>query len=593
MNIQCPKCKQILNIPDHLAGQKIQCSKCKHCFSVPTQFTSLDYTVIPQTKKESYALLNAAQFCILVAAILNFISFLFSFIFYPLYLVAFILSIVAITRGQTIRGIATLFFTILCPVIMVVLKFIFGATVFAVIFSSFIDSFNTPNTDESAISVPVSSDDNKLPFKSTNNDCELNSFCGIDFGMEFNVSDTNKFIKDPSGETLYYYEPDYSKSEKILSKPSECYVIITPETNEIHTVILRKNIIHPDTIDDSIQKASQAIKDFYQVEEEDTVSLNTGEKKFVFKNGSVYLKSINGVSGNLIEVRACNTEYNEINNNEKEDLPPITDKEINEKTSPNSVNEDNDSKQDYKKTKDPKILEPNSVNEDNDSKQILVPKDCKTIKDAVKKAKQDTTILLQKGSYYEKEDIAIPFCITIKGETDNPEDVVVYSSCKSLFTINNNTSISNITIVTQTEKGKGTSIVSGSPFLENCIFRQTEDTVNKTTGIFVTGSKSNPKIINCIFKNFKTAAIVFTSNAKGSVSQCKFTELNNIGIAVNAESCPDVGDCLFSNNENAVYITNKGQGIFIDNKFEKNKNNWKIDINAGKIKRDKNSIKKK
>jgi len=50
MNIYCPHCQQILEIPDDLFGHTVQCSTCNGLINIPVEFTNKNYQEVPKNK---------------------------------------------------------------------------------------------------------------------------------------------------------------------------------------------------------------------------------------------------------------------------------------------------------------------------------------------------------------------------------------------------------------------------------------------------------------------------------------------------------------------------------------------------------------
>ncbi|UDQ99425.1 hypothetical protein AAEX28_04895 [Lentisphaerota bacterium WC36G] len=132
MDIQCTNCGQVLEIEDKYAGMKFECPSCSTELIAPELAVAV--AVIPTKNNESSGtgVVVAAFICLLFAVLLQFFSGNLLFLLYsPLYLVTFILGIVACCKSRVLSGIFYILGSIITPAIVVAAQLIFLGTAMA------------------------------------------------------------------------------------------------------------------------------------------------------------------------------------------------------------------------------------------------------------------------------------------------------------------------------------------------------------------------------------------------------------------------------------------------------------------------------
>ncbi len=125
MKTKCPHCNQIYDLEDSWSGQSVSCPNCNNDFPatplkpVMTPVGISAASPVVQTNVKQGAVIGAAA-CLMIAMIVQAISnFLFP-LYLVLYLVAFILSIVAMAQRRVIWGLLILLATIIGPWIILI-----------------------------------------------------------------------------------------------------------------------------------------------------------------------------------------------------------------------------------------------------------------------------------------------------------------------------------------------------------------------------------------------------------------------------------------------------------------------------------------
>lgn len=129
LKFNCPRCKQPLEAPEEYFGQIIECPSCKASIQVPMPkpppvlppkkyIPPPPHNTAPNTEVKTnvkQGALIGAFVCFTIGVVLMFFS-LWTFIIYsPLFLAAFILSIVAMAQKRIAGGISALLLTLIVP----------------------------------------------------------------------------------------------------------------------------------------------------------------------------------------------------------------------------------------------------------------------------------------------------------------------------------------------------------------------------------------------------------------------------------------------------------------------------------------------
>lgn len=117
MKTKCNHCNKEYKIENKYDGYLMECPECKESFLVEELDNILPKKSTKEIFKKNSALVGAAC-CLFFAIVLNFISNFLFFLWGPLYLVVFILGIVAIVQQKTLKGIGFIVASVLLPLIM-------------------------------------------------------------------------------------------------------------------------------------------------------------------------------------------------------------------------------------------------------------------------------------------------------------------------------------------------------------------------------------------------------------------------------------------------------------------------------------------
>ena len=125
LKFSCPYCRQSMEGPAEMAGQIIDCPNCakpielrppmiaKH-FASGRSATTAAGTAIVETNVKQGAVIGGTL-CLVVGLLLMIFSLLWFFIYVPLFLAAFVLSIIAMAQKRIWSGLAVLLFTCIVP----------------------------------------------------------------------------------------------------------------------------------------------------------------------------------------------------------------------------------------------------------------------------------------------------------------------------------------------------------------------------------------------------------------------------------------------------------------------------------------------
>jgi len=119
INFKCVGCGENLEAPASLQGSTLECPKCGITVKVPTQVANInkdDPTNVQQvqTNVQQGAFIGSIS-CLVLGIIFMFLPFLSFFLYIPLFLAAFVLSIVAMSQRRIVGGIVCLLLTIIVP----------------------------------------------------------------------------------------------------------------------------------------------------------------------------------------------------------------------------------------------------------------------------------------------------------------------------------------------------------------------------------------------------------------------------------------------------------------------------------------------
>lgn len=219
MKIECPTCKQHLEIDDQYAGMQATCPSCKTVFTIPKIMVIQPAEIVDthSVEKTGSKIAVASLLCAIIAfSIQCYSNWLFIF-YLPFYLVAFITAIVAICKRCVIRGILMIFAIIIMSLLPVALA---SAKLKVQRMQT-----HTESTLPSKIEIITQDESPQKPEKKVRP--KIKSFLGQTFGNTFKSGTPQK----TETEIRYKFTP-----EKPFRKFSVYFVYVTPKTNRIYKV---------------------------------------------------------------------------------------------------------------------------------------------------------------------------------------------------------------------------------------------------------------------------------------------------------------------------------------------------------------------
>lgn len=315
MNTKCPNCKQEYDVDDELIGQKAQCEHCGKTFIIESEPIRVAETRVVKTNVRQGASIGAI-ICLVIAFLLNIASNFLFFIWGPLYLAAFILSIVAMAQRRIVSGLIVLILSLVLPVPIILMNIASGAKA--------IDSAikqqeqrkpqenevprQTPPPEQEQTAAKASDISKKASPKHV-----ISGLMGMNLGNIFHPKDSPDNGKLQSGETLYAFSP-----AKKFREFDEYYVLITPVTHKIYQIWIRKAFKNSAKAHDEQKICLDIMKDRFKPKEvkDELFSLDSG-KVMSFDNGEIYSKVIIGFGENTLEFRCVDNELSKLAEKEK------------------------------------------------------------------------------------------------------------------------------------------------------------------------------------------------------------------------------------------------------------------------------------
>ncbi|ART78177.1 hypothetical protein B4U37_19965 [Sutcliffiella horikoshii] len=210
------------------------------------------------------------------------------------------------------------------------------------------------------------------------------------------------------------------------------------------------------------------------------------------------------------------------------------------------------------------------------SNQITVSKTsifgCRTISQALNKAKDGTKIIVQPGMY--KESLTINAAVEIVGNSEDAP-VVIQSNDDYAIRINNsNAKLENLSIK---HVGNGDAVhLSGTPIIANCSI--TSETGN---GIIIVGDSSKPTIENCEISTCNNSGVYVSNGAFPKIIGCKIHHNSNNGIHADGAFFSIVDSKVYSNAGNGLYLINQSSGHINGSEIYKgSKNGVSVETNS-------------
>jgi parallel beta-helix repeat protein len=199
-----------------------------------------------------------------------------------------------------------------------------------------------------------------------------------------------------------------------------------------------------------------------------------------------------------------------------------------------------------------------------DPMKITVPDDCPTIEEAYAKVKDGGIITIKPGKYELSKTLEIDRNVTFRGDTSDPESVVIDCASATAFKITGGSpSFQNLTASsggTEENNRYGFYITGGTPNLFRCII-----TSREATGLVVEGKDAAPKVEKCVLKDCGKFGMAINQEGRGDFRDCEIYGNALAGIKVTELGNPTVTGCkIHDGKEGGVYVFQEGLGEFTD-----------------------------
>ena len=312
MKIECPYCKQHYEITDAYINKNIQCVQCKKEFYIRLSAEKSNIDQPSNIKKSYNASLVGAILCLFLGIIFQSISSWLFLLYGPLYLVSFVLSIVAIAQHNIKYGVILLIANLFLPSLILAWKpALESAREKAKIYAEMQKDDEATKLAESIKenSVQNSSDkehqDAAQPAKQTQDETakkqqenslkKLDGICGIKFGTVFEKKNALKIGKLTNGEPYFAI-----RLEKYFMGFKDVNVLLTPKTNRIYSICMSKDFSEGAEAEEEFKKVNAVLEKHYNCESKSWGIVFGGkQQKFEFKDATILLRVINLMGGKL------------------------------------------------------------------------------------------------------------------------------------------------------------------------------------------------------------------------------------------------------------------------------------------------------
>ncbi|WP_010200151.1 right-handed parallel beta-helix repeat-containing protein [Bacillus sp. m3-13] len=189
------------------------------------------------------------------------------------------------------------------------------------------------------------------------------------------------------------------------------------------------------------------------------------------------------------------------------------------------------------------------------SNQITVSKTsifgCRTISQALNKAKDGTKIIVQPGMY--KESLTINTAVEIVGNSED-DPVVIQSNDDYAIRINNsNARLENLSIK---HIGEGNAVyLGGSSIIANCTISS-----EAGNGVIIDGDSTKPTIENCEISTCNISGVYVSNGAFPKIIGCKLHHNSINAILADSAFISIVDSKVYSNASNGLHLINQSSG---------------------------------
>lgn len=172
-------------------------------------------------------------------------------------------------------------------------------------------------------------------------------------------------------------------------------------------------------------------------------------------------------------------------------------------------------------------------------KRIIVPLEAETIESALQLVNDGGTILLKPGQYDLSEILNIKKNVTIKGDCDNPEGVVLLNERGSVMIIAApKVTLRNLTLANSDIYTEAVIINEGNVHITNC-----KITSQEKTGILVNGRESQLQIKDSVIDHCRGYGVAVHNAAKITAHHCV------ISNCICSFELSDNSECRFHNTQ--------------------------------------------
>ena len=357
MQIHCTNCNQCLEIEEQHAGMLFDCPNCGTELQAP-EIEIINYSKTevlepnpPQVqnpaqqiqnniqnindntqmsnemqKQNSNGVVVAALVCMVIAAIVQYFSvnFLF-FIYIPLYLVTFILGIVACCKSKVGQGVLYIIGSLILPLLVIAIQlFTLGAVSSVVAKSREINSseFEITSDNETTSSSPTKSSNKtssnlktvqtttqKVKKQKTN---PIKGAFGYTLGFTFDKKSAIKVGELTSGDPIYAVQPT-----KKFRKFNEYSVLITPKTNKIYAIWARAKFDNIAAALEELKVVKALIEKKYGKKFENSTFSMNNQTSLYFGDRDIFIQTDNNYKSAMLEIRYTDDRITKIAEKEK------------------------------------------------------------------------------------------------------------------------------------------------------------------------------------------------------------------------------------------------------------------------------------
>ena len=192
------------------------------------------------------------------------------------------------------------------------------------------------------------------------------------------------------------------------------------------------------------------------------------------------------------------------------------------------------------------------------SKNIVVPGTFETLEEAYEKAPDGAIITIKPGKYELSKTLVINRKVTFRGETGDPESVVIDCPDFDAFKITGGSpSFQNLTAISGGDEGNAFCVTGGTPQFFRCII-----TSRKTSGMVIKGKETSPVVEQCLIKDCGGSGVYIGEEARGEFRGCDIYGNDAAGIGVTESANPTVIKCkIHDGGSNGVAVSG-GFGLF-------------------------------